>query len=399
MAGDDFACRSNVGVAPQEQLLGIKPGSRHLSIGLPAEHNGGEKRFPLTPEGVALLTREGFAVLIERGAGEGIKYSDLHYTEAGAQAVESGEVFRCDVVLKITPLNEEEVASIRPGGLLLTLLQPQYQSASVLKVLMQKRVTAVAIDRVVDDKGRYLFADILDEIDGRAAIVLASELLSNRSGGKGVLLGGVPGVAAAEVLIIGGGLAGRAAARAASGLGALVRIFDNDFYRLRATQLEVGPSVFTSNMHPHVLENAMRSADVVIGTEVPDRGRLGMNYVEMMKRGALLFDLCMDQGGCFETSSCSEAPCNKVYEQCGVLHYCLSSVGSAVARTASMALSNLLVPLLMELNDPAMLYGHIKTDDRLRNAVYLFGGKLTHKELSLRLGLPYYDMALFMSMF
>ena len=399
MAGDDFACRSNVGVAPQEQLLGIKPGSRHLSIGLPAEHNGGEKRFPLTPEGVALLTREGFAVLIERGAGEGIKYSDLHYTEAGAQAVESGEVFRCDVVLKITPLNEEEAASIRPGGLLLTLLQPQYQSASVLKVLMQKRVTAVAIDRVVDDKGRYLFADILDEIDGRAAIVLASELLSNRSGGKGVLLGGVPGVAAAEVLIIGGGLAGRAAARAASGLGALVRIFDNDFYRLRATQLEVGPSVFTSNMHPHVLENAMRSADVVIGTEVPDRGRLGMNYVEMMKRGALLFDLCMDQGGCFETSSCSEAPCNKVYEQCGVLHYCLSSVGSAVARNASMALSNLLVPLLMELNDPAMLYGHIKTDDRLRNAVYLFGGKLTHKELSLRLGLPYYDMALFMSMF
>lgn len=399
MAGDDFACRSNVGVAPQEQLLGIKPGSRHLSIGLPAEHNGGEKRFPLTPEGVALLTREGFAVLIERGAGEGIKYSDLHYTEAGAQAVESAEVFRCDVVLKITPLNEEEAASIRPGGLLLTLLQPQYQSASVLKVLMQKRVTAVAIDRVVDDKGRYLFADILDEIDGRAAIVLASELLSNRSGGKGVLLGGVPGVAAAEVLIIGGGLAGRAAARAASGLGALVRIFDNDFYRLRATQLEVGPSVFTSNMHPHVLENAMRSADVVIGTEVPDRGRLGMNYVEMMKRGALLFDLCMDQGGCFETSSCSEAPCNKVYEQCGVLHYCLSSVGSAVARTASMALSNLLVPLLIELNDPAMLYGHIKTDDRLRNAVYLFGGKLTHKELSLRLGLPYYDMALFMSMF
>ncbi|HIY48522.1 MAG TPA: alanine dehydrogenase [Candidatus Barnesiella excrementavium] len=399
MAGDDFACRSNVGVAPQEQLLGVKPGNRHLSIGLPAEHNGGEKRFPLTPEGVALLTREGFAVLIERGAGEGIKYSDLHYTEAGAQAVEPAEVFRCDVVLKITPLNEEEASLIRPGGLLLTLLQPQYQSAAVLKVLMQKRVTAVAIDRVADDRGRYLFADILDEIDGRAAIVLASELLSNRSGGKGVLLGGVPGVAAAEVLIVGGGLAGRAAARAASGLGALVRVFDNDFYRLRATQLEVGPSVFTSNMHPHVLENAMRSADVVIGTEVPDRGRLGMNYVEMMKRGTLLFDLCMDQGGCFETSSCSEAPCNKVYEQCGVLHYCLSSVGSAVARTASMALSNLLVPLLMELNDPAMLYGHIKTDDRLRNAVYLFGGKLTHKELSLRLGLPYYDMALFMSMF
>lgn len=389
----------NVGMAPQEQLLGVMSGNRRLSVGLPAEHNGGEKRFPLTPEGVALLTREGFVVLIERGAGEGIKYSDLHYTEAGAQAVDAAEVFQCDVVLKITPLNGEEAALIRPGVFLLTLLQPQYQSASVVKLLMQKKVTAVAIDRVTDEQGRCLFADILDEIDGRAAIVLASELLSNRSGGKGVLLGGVPGVAASEVLIIGGGLAGRAAARAACGLGALVRVFDNDFYRLRATQLEVSPSVFTSNLHPHVLENAMRSADVVIGTEVPDQGRLGMNYVEMMKRGALLFDLCMDKGGCFETSNCSEAPCNKVYEQCGVLHYCLSSVGSAVARTASMALSNLLVPLLISLNDPAMLYGHIKSDDRLRNAVYLFGGKLTHKELSIRLGLPYYDMALFMAMF
>lgn len=394
-----FVCKSTPGVTPQEQLLGTMAANRHLSIGLPAEHNGGEKRFPLTPEGVALLTQAGFRVLIEHGAGEGIKYSDLHYTEAGAQSTVPADVFGCDVVLKITPLNEAEAALIRPGGFLLTLLQPQYQSAAVIKVLIQKKVTAVAIDRIVDEQGRYLFADILDEIDGRSAIVLASELLSNRSGGKGVLLGGIPGVAASEVLIIGGGLAGRAAARAACGLGALVRIFDNDFYRLKATQAEVSPSIFTSNMHPHVLENAMRSADVVIGTEVPDKGRLGVNYVEMMKRGALLFDLCMDKGGCFETSSCSEAPCNKVYEQCGVLHYCLSSVGSAVARTASMALSNLLVPVLFELNDPAMAYGHIKSDERLRNAVYLFGGKLTYKELSIRLGLPYYDMALFMSMF
>ncbi len=373
MAGS-FACKSNAGVAPQEQLLGTMAGNRRLSIGLPAEHNGGEKRFPLTPEGVALLTKEGYRIFVESGAGEGIKYSDLHYTEAGAQATAASEVFRCDVVLKITPLNEQEAAMIRPGVFLLTLLQLQYQSASVVRILMQKKVTAVAIDLITDERGRYLFADILDEIDGRAAIVLASELLSNRSGGKGVLLGGIPGVASSEVLIIGGGLAGRAAARAACGLGALVRVFDNDFYRLKATQLEVSPSIFTSNMHPHVLENAMRSADVVIGTEVPE-------------------------GGCFETSSCSEAPCNKVYEQCGVLHYCLSSVGSAVARTASMALSNLLVPVLIDLNDPAMLYGHIKSDERLRNAVYLFGGKLTYKELSIRLGLPYYDMALFMSMF
>lgn len=155
MAGS-FACKSNAGVAPQEQLLGTMAGNRRLSIGLPAEHNGGEKRFPLTPEGVALLTKEGYRVFVESGAGEGIKYSDLHYTEAGAQATTASEVFRCDVVLKITPLNEQEAAMIRPGVFLLTLLQPQYQSASVVRILMQKKVTAVAIDLITDERGRYL---------------------------------------------------------------------------------------------------------------------------------------------------------------------------------------------------------------------------------------------------
>ncbi len=398
MAGGFAHCVGS-GVAPQEQLLGVQPSSKRLSIGLPAEHNGGEKRFPLTPEGVALLTREGYRVFIENGAGEGIKYSDLHYTESGAEAIAAAEVFHCDVILKFTPLNIAEAGLIRPGACLLTLLEPQYQSAAVLQLLMQKRVTAVAIDLITDDAGRYLFADILDEIDGRAAMVLASELLSNRSGGKGILLGGVPGVAPSEVLIIGGGIAGRVAARAACSQGALVRVFENDFYRLRAIQQEVGASIFTSNLHPHVLESAMQSADVVIGTLVPDGGRLGERYIEMMKRGALLFDLCMDKGGCFETSSCSEAPCNKVYEQCGVLHYCLSSVGSAVARTASMAMSNLLVPMVLDWQDPTALGERIKSDDRLRNALYLYGGKLTHKELCIRLGLPYHGMEFFTSLF
>ncbi len=398
MAGG-FAHQAGSGVAPQEQLLGVYTNRNRLSIGLPAEHNGGEKRFPLTPEGVALLTQQGYRVFIEHGAGEGIKYSDLHYTEAGAEATEAAEVFRCDVILKFTPLNKEEAELIRQGACLFTLLEPQYQSATVLQILMQKRVTAIAIDLITDDAGRFLFADILDEIDGRASMVLASELLSNRSGGKGILLGGVPGVAASEVLIIGGGIAGRVAARVACSQGALVRVFENDFYRLRAIQQEVGPSIFTSNLHPHVLESAMQSADVVIGTLVPEAGRLGERYVEMMKRGALLFDLCMDKGGCFETSSCSEAPCNKVYERCGVLHYCLSSVGSAVARTASMAMSNLFVPLLMAWQDSITLSERIKSEESLRNSLYLYGGKLIHKELCIQLGLPYHGMEFFTSLF
>ena len=396
---EHFSCCPDQGLAPQEQLLGTKSARKRFCIGLPKECSGGEKRFPLTPEAIAILTERGIRIFMEPGAGESINYSDFHYTEAGAEIQPAEDVYRCDMVLKLTPLNIREAGLIRPGAVLMTLFQPQYQSVEVLKMLISKKVTALAIDHIGNEAGRCPVADLLSIVDGLASVVVATEWMSNRTGGKGILMGGVPGVASSEVVIIGAGLAGRAAARSALGLGALVRVFDDNFYRLQAAQQEVSPALFTSNMHRNVLENALRTADVVIGTEVFGDFALDETAVLKMKKGALLFDLCMDRGGCFATSVCSEAPCDKVYEKYGVLHYCLSSVGSAVARTASMALSNQLVPMLSELMSPMNILSEISRNAGWGEAVYLHGGKLVNKTLSVRTGLPCFDMNLFMSMF
>ena len=396
---DSYSPQSAGGLHPQEQLLGTPVSRNHLCIGLPKEESNGEKRFPLTPEGVAILVANGYRVRIESQAGNVINYSDYHYAEAGAEIVNTGEVYRCDLVLKTTPLSVQEAGFIRPGALLFTLLQPQYQSPEVLKILLQKRIIAIAYDLISNESHHYPFADMLAEVEGRASVVVASELMSNRSGGKGIVLGGISGVAPSEVVIIGAGLAGRAAAHSALAQGALVRLFDNDVYRLRLARQEIDYSLFTSNLHPHVLKNALHSADVVISTEVMPGGKLTEENVKEMKKGALLFDLCMDRGGCSETSLCSDRPCDRVYEKHGVLHYCLSSVGSTVARTAAMAMSNLFVSLFLEFGEQGGVQGRIESCEGFRRAVYLYGGRVVNHDLSVRCGFPYYDMSLFVSMF
>ena len=387
------------GLVPQEELLGTIPPQNCIRIGLPAESCCCEKRVPLTPEGVAMLFAAGHRVYIESGVGTGISYSDINYTDAGAVVASREDVYRCDVVLRMTPLNLQEVHLIRPGAALFTMFQPQYQKEAVIKELIVRKVMAVAIDRIADDQGRHPFADLLAEIDGQAAVMVAAGLMGNRSGGKGVLMGGVSGVPSCEVVVIGSGRTGCSAARLAHAMGALVRVFDTDFYRLQEVRKIVGNALFTSNMHPNVLRNALRSADVVIGTEVFIGNKLTEESVALMKQGALLFDLCMDRGGCFESSRCGDEPCDCVYENHGVQHYCLSSVGSAVARTASMALSNLFVPFILGMERLNNLSAEVKGSDALRHGLYLYGGHLFDKELCRRFSLPYYDMRLFLSMF
>lgn len=387
------------GFVPQEKLLGGVSSRNCIRIGLPCEVYGCEKRVSLTPEGVAMLVEAGHRVYIESGVGSGVSYTDVHYTEAGAVVASREDVYRCDIILKINPLDLNEAQLIRPGAILFSLFRPQYQKGAVVRELMARKVMAVAVDRIVDGQGRCPFADLLSETDGQAAVVVAADLLSNRSGGKGVLLGGVSGVPSCEVVIIGGGRTGCSAARLAHAMGAFVRVFDTDFYRLQDARESVGLALFTSNMHPNVLRNALRSADVVIGTEVFGGNVLTGESVALMKRGALLFDLCMDRGGCFEGSRCGDEPCDCVYEDRGVRFFCLSSVGSAVARTASMALSNLFVPFILGMGELNNLSVVMKGNDSLRHGLYLYGGYSFDKDLCRRFSLPYYDLGLYLSAF
>lgn len=383
----------------QEQLCAVPMQGHGLSIGLPKESGEKEKRFVLTPEAVALLVNAGYRVMMESMAGIGINYSDFLYAEAGAEIAGRADVFRTDIVLKISPLLPDEAALLKQGAAVVSMFQPQYQNSEVLQLLIQKRITALAFDKIRDEAGRRPFADCLDEIDGHAAVVVAAGLLTNLYGGKGILMGDIPGVAPAEVVVIGAGLGGRAAFRMARGLGAWVKLFDENISRLRTALDECGQPLFTSNLHPHVLTNALRSADVVIGTSCDMNGRLSEELIRQMKKGALLIDLCIDKGGCFETSLCPDKPKDAIFEKHGVLHYCLSSVGSAVARTASMALSNLFVPVLQEIGQCRSVENMIKRESGFREAVYVFNAKVVDNDIAQRFNLPYCDISLFTSMF
>ena len=386
-------------LCPQEHLCAVSPQGHGLCIGLPKETGEKEKRFVLTPEAVALLVSAGYRVIIESMAGIGINYSDFLYAEAGAEVAGRADVFMADIVLKISPLQPDEAILLKPGAAVISMLQPQYQKPEVLQLLMQKKAVALAFDKIRNEEDRCPFADCLDEIDGHAAIVVAAGLLTNLYGGKGILLGGIPGVAPAEVVVIGAGLGGRAALRMARGLGAAVKLFDENISRLRTALDECGQPLFTSNLHPHVLTNALRSADVVIGTSCDMSCQLSEQMVQQMKKGALLIDLCIDKGGCFETSLCSDKPKDAVFEKYGVLHYCLSSVGSAVARTASMALSNLFVPILLDIGSCRSVGNMMKQDVGFRDAAYVFNTKVVNRDMAQRFNLPYCDMSLFTGMF
>ena len=251
---------------PQELLKEISKVNNRLLIGIPRERCEAEKRLPLTPEAVDMLTDCGHRVLVESGAGLGINYSDNHFSEAGAEIVDTpAEVFQADLILKILPPLPVEIALMRPRTTVFSLVQFNLFAQEAFELMMAKRITAISYELMADEYNRFPVLNVTSEIEGAASITIASELLSNTQGGKGILLGGIPGVSPTEVVIIGAGNAGTVAARAALALGASVKVFDDDINKLRIIQQVLGQGLFTSTFHPNVLHNAFRSADVVMG--------------------------------------------------------------------------------------------------------------------------------------
>lgn len=389
---------------PQELLKEIGKMGNRLFIGIPCERNKEERRLMLTPEAVDMLTDCGHRVLVETGAGLGINYSDNHFAEAGAEIVQSpAEVFQADILLKTLPPLASEVALMRPRTTLLSMVQLNLFTKEAYEGMIAKRINAIAYELLADEQSRYPVLNIISEIEGAASITIASELLSNEQGGKGLLLGGVPGVSPTEVVIIGAGNAGTVAARAALALGASVKVFDDNINRLRTIQQVLGQGLFTSTFHPNVLQNAFRSADVVIGAmryiNTRHRYVIAEELVRTMKRGSLVIDLRIGQGGCFETTCCLTPNEPMVFEQYGVLHYCKPNISNRVARTTSMAFSNIFVPLLLHLGDAGSIQGMIKSDCGFRAGLYMYCGKPVNSYVSNHFNLSSNNLDLYLSAF
>lgn len=389
---------------PQELLKELSKVNNRLLIGIPCERVEDERRLALTPEAVDMLTDRGHHVLVETGAGLGINYSDNHYSEAGAEIVATpAEVYQADVILKILPPLAAEVAMMKQRATLFSTVQFNVFSQEAFELMMAKRVTAIAYELLADETQCCPVLNVISEIEGTASISIASELLSNTQGGKGILLGGIPGVSPTEVVIIGAGNAGTVAARAAMALGASVKVFDDDINKLRTIQQVLGQGLFTSTFHPNVLQNAFRSADVVIGAMryINSRHRyiIAEDMIRTMKRGALVIDLRINQGGCFETTCCLCSSDPAIFEQYGVLHYCKQNISNYVARTTSMALSNIFVPMLFQLGDAGAVQGMVKSDPGFKSGVYMYCGKPVNNYVSNRFGLSSNNIDLYLSAF
>ncbi|RYD57644.1 MAG: alanine dehydrogenase [Sphingobacteriales bacterium] len=386
---------------PLEEALEILPRKKQLFIGIPKETSFQENRIALTPEAVSVLVNNGHDVAVEHNAGEGSFYFDSDYSEAGARIVyDKVELYKATTIIKSAPISEDEAALLQPNQVVISPIHLPLLKAEILEQLIQKKIIAIAFESIKDDAGSYPIVRSMSEIAGSSAILTAAKYLSNVHNGKGILLGGISGVPPAQVLIIGAGIVGEFAARTALGLGASVKVFDNSIYRLMRLQNNIGRRCFTSVLEPVTLANELAEADVAVGALKPSNGITPVvvtdDMVSNMKAGSVIVDISIDRGGCFETSKLTshEKPIYKKYD---VIHYCVPNIASGVSRTASRAISNVLMPILQQCADMGGMEGIIQAKTGIRNGVYMYKGCVTNAPIAKRFNFKYTDLDLLLA--
>ena len=375
----------------QTETLEVFTKNIPMFIGIPVETTLQEKRVALTPSSVAPLVANGHRVMIESGAGEKSNFSDRDYSEAGGEIAYSKEqVFKSNVLIKVAPPTLEEIDLMHPAQIVISPLQLSTISADYINKLKAKKVTAIAMEYMRDQAGSFPIVRIMSEIAGISAMLTAAELLTDKNGGEGVLLGGISGVAPAKVVILGAGVVAEFATRAALGLGAEVRIFDNNIYKLMRLQKQIGRQLYTSSIDPYTLERELFTADVAIGAIHSQSGRTPMivqeEMVANMKTGSVIIDVSIDQGGCFATSEVTSHD-KPTFIKHGVIHYGVPNIPSRTPRTASMAISNILTPILLKTQFTGSIEDLLYSDSGLRHGVYTFKGFITNEYIGRRFNL------------
>lgn len=388
---------------PNPEKLEIKKSRKTFSIGIPREEDRNENRIALTPMTVEMLVNDGHDVYIQSNAGIRANFQNIQFSEAGAKVVDNKEeVFSCDIILKVSPPSDIEIGLLKERATIISILNLTTQTPNFFKRLSEKKVTALAYEFIKDENDCFPIVRSMSEIAGSTAVLIAAEYLSNVHEGKGEMLGGITGVNPSEVIIIGSGTAGEYAARTALGLGAIVKVFDSSTYKLKRLQNNLGQRVFTSMIIPEVLSNSLKSADVLIGAMRKVHTDLSYtvteDMVKRMKRGSVIIDISIDQGGCIETSRMT-THAHPVFVSHGVIHYCVPNISSRVARTASYALSNIFAPFIQEISMAGELRQILREKPSARNGVYIFEGILTNQSIGNRFNIPSQDINLLMAAF
>jgi alanine dehydrogenase len=381
-----------------EETLDIKPKGAQLHIGIPKEIAFQENRVALTPDAVSVLVSNGHEVTIEHNAGEAAHFGDRDYSEAGARIVyQREEVYKAPILVKSAPVIDEELGLLQHSQMIISPIHLSVLKAELLQKMMDKRITAISFENLKDDSGTYPIVRSMSEIAGSAVMLIAAQYLSSANHGKGVLLGGISGIAPTKVIIIGAGIVGEYAARAALALGASVKVFDNSVYRLKRLQNNIGHRLWTSVIEPRMLAKQLKTCEVAVGALGSESGRtpvvVSEEMVSGMRTGSVIIDVSIDRGGCFETAEITthESP---IYLKYGVIHYCVPNIPSGFARTASQAISNVLMPLLLEAGEDGGFERMVWHQIHLRSGIYMFKGALTNFYLSERFNLKYTDLNL-----
>lgn len=391
----DYLSWSETAWATQEERLAVDTKNAKLVIGVPRERDMDEHRILLNPAAVQVLVKNGNEILIESGAGLLAGWEDKEYASAGASiSSDANSIFQCDIIAKVAPPNKKEIDMMKGNQTLISALQLRTRDRDFFKALADKKITGIALEEIRDSYDQSALRIAMSEIAGQQAARLGASLLAVGLSGKrkGKLMGGVPGVAPASVLVIGAGVAGMAAVRLSRGMGAEVVLLDQSISKLRYATEQMGGGLVTELIQESVLKNRLQHVDVVIGALSPIEGRTPMvvteAMVELMPVGSVIIDISIDSGGCFETSEITShgEPTFVVHD---VLHYCVPNMNSAVGNTSSIAMSNIVGPMLLQLSGNGGVKESLHLDLNIRAGLYLYGGLLTKRHLGEHFDLPY----------
>src|SRR5215217_1282856 len=363
-----------------------------MRVGVPKEIKVHEYRVGLTPASVAELVAAGHEVFVETHAGNGIDCPDKTFIKAGAEILpDAAAVFKAaDMIVKVKEPQQQEIALLKSRHILFTYLhlaadKPQAEG------LMKSGATCIAYETVTSRNGTLPLLKPMSEVAGRMSVQVGAHYLEKEPGGRGVLLGGVPGVAPAKVAILGGGVAGVNAAQMATGMRADVTIYDISNERLAELDMFFSSQIKTAYASRRAIENAVAESELVIGAVlVPGAAApklVTRELLKTMKRGSVLVDIAIDQGGCFETSHAT-THADPVYDIDGIIHYCVANMPGAVARTSAFALNNVTLPFVLKLANQGA-EAAMASDPHLANGLNVSGGKIRHRAVAEALDLPY----------
>lgn len=388
-----FTPFSEEDLIPKEEKLEIIKRGKQYSIGVPKETCLNERRTCITPDAVQVLVAHGHQITVEAGAGEGSFFTDLQYSKSGAKITnDPQEAFQQDLVLKINPPTTEEIEYLKPCTYLVSALQINLRDQDYFKKLSEKKVNAIAFEFIVDEYRQLSLVRLIGEIAGNVAVLYAAELLALSNG---LMLGGITGVRPTEVVILGAGIVGEFATKAALGLGASVKVFDNSLSKLRRLHMMVDGRVPTSIIDPKELNKSLKRADVVIGafSKYSAFPVITKEMVMGMKKGSVIIDVTIDNSNVIETSELTDME-NPFVVKYGVIHSGLPNLTSKMPRTTTKAISNFFLSYLLNYDEEGGFENMLVRKNEMKQSLYMYKGRHTNKGICDRFNLTYHDINL-----